>query len=63
MSSDVCCVATRQTRVRSSSAVSVLGQRNRRWAKMRSTLDRRLLFAGYQPILQYYRHSGLIRVL
>ena len=56
------CVTTQQTRVRSPGAVSVLGQRHRQRASIESALGQRLLFAGYQPILQYYRH-GLIIML
>ena len=50
--SHVGCVTNRQTRVRSPGAVSVLGQRHRRWAGIESALGRRLVSAVYQPILQ-----------
>ena len=41
--SRVRCVTTRQTRVRSPGAVSVLGQHHRRWADIGSALGRRLV--------------------
>ena len=56
-------ITTQKTRVRSPGAVSVLGQRHRRWASIESALGRRLVFAGYQPILRYYRHSELMIML
>ena len=57
------CVTTRPTRVRSSGAVSVSGQRHRRWGSIESALGRRLMSAVYQPILQYHRQSGLMIML
>ena len=57
------CVTTRQTRVRSPGAVSVLGQRHRRWTSIESAMGRRLVFAGCQPILQYCHQSGFMIVL
>ena len=42
---------------------SLAGQRYRRWASIELAVGRRLVFAGYQPILQYYCHSGLMIML
>ena len=50
--SRVRCVTNQRTRIRSPGAVSVLGQRYRWWASITSAVGRRLVFAGYQPILQ-----------
>ena len=47
--SRVRCITTRQTRVRSPGAVSVLGQHHRRWAGIESALGRRLVSARPVP--------------
>ena len=40
-----------------------VSQRHRRWASIVLALGRRLVFAGYQPILQCYCDSNLMMML
>ena len=51
------CATTRQTRVRSPGAVSVLGQHHRRWAGIESALGRRLVSA--RPVPTHFTISSL----